>query len=161
MRSAHRHGLDLVVGDVNHRRLKPLMEPRDFGPHLDPHLGVEVRERFVEEENLRLADDRAPDCDSLPLTAGERFRLAIEQRLDPENAGGVDYPFLDFGLGKFSQLQAEGEIVVNAHVGIERVILEDHRDITVLRRHVINAFVADVDIALRDLFQTRDHAQGG
>ena len=39
---AHRHRFDLVVRDVNHRRLQSLMELGDFRPHLHPHLGVEI-----------------------------------------------------------------------------------------------------------------------
>ena len=90
IRSPMRHRLDLVVRDVDHRRLQPLMQFGDLGPHLHPHLGVEIRERFVEEENLRLADNRAADRDPLALAAGERFRFALEQMFDPENARGVD-----------------------------------------------------------------------
>ena len=39
---AHRHRLDLVVRDVNHRRLEPLVQLGNFRSHLHPHLGVEV-----------------------------------------------------------------------------------------------------------------------
>ncbi len=73
------------------------MQLRDFRPHLHPHLGVEIGERLVEEENFRLPNDRASDRDPLPLPAGERLRFAIEQALDPEDAGRVEHPLLDSG----------------------------------------------------------------
>jgi len=68
----------LVVRDVNHRRLQPLMKFGDLGPHPHPRLGVEVGERFVEEKDLGLAHDGTADGDSLPLAAGKCFWFAIE-----------------------------------------------------------------------------------
>ena len=69
--------------------------------------------------------------------------------------------FLISVFGKLPQLQTEGEVVVNAHVRIERVILENHRDVAIFRRDVVNSFVADEDVALRDLLEAGDHAQSG
>ncbi len=47
------------------------MQARDLDPHLDAQLGVEIGERFVEQEHLRLAHDGAADGDALALAAGE------------------------------------------------------------------------------------------
>ena len=44
---------------------------------------------------------------------------------------------------------------------IERVVLEDHRDVAVLRLDVVHQLVADPQLTARDLLQTGDHAQGG
>ena len=38
----HGHGLNLVVGDVDHGGLQTLMQLGDLGSHLHPHLGVEI-----------------------------------------------------------------------------------------------------------------------
>ena len=48
----HGHGFDLVVGDVNGRRREAFVEFFQFDAGLDPELGVEVRKRFVEEEDF-------------------------------------------------------------------------------------------------------------
>ena len=53
------------------------MELGDLGAHLHAQLGVEVGERFVEEEGLRFAHDGAADGDALALAAGERLGLAL------------------------------------------------------------------------------------
>ena len=79
---AHRHRLDLVVGDVDERRAQPLVEAGDLGPGLDAELGVEVRERLVHEEHGRLADDRPAERDALALAAGQLLRLAVEELLE-------------------------------------------------------------------------------
>ena len=66
---AQRHRLDLVVGHVDRRDSEPLVKLREGRAHPDAELGVEVRERFVHEERLRLTDDRPPHRDTLPLPA--------------------------------------------------------------------------------------------
>jgi hypothetical protein len=46
-------------------------------------------------------------------------------------------------------------------VRIERVVLEHHGDVAVGRIDKVDHAVADADLAPRDRFQTRDHAQQG
>ena len=76
---AHRHRLDLVVGDVDDRRLEALVEAGDLGPRLDAQLGVEVGERLVHQEDGGLADDGPAEGDALALAAGELLGLAVEE----------------------------------------------------------------------------------
>jgi hypothetical protein len=158
---AHGHGLDLVVSDVDHGGLEALVELGDLGAHLDAHFGVEVGEGFVEEEDLRLAHDGAAHGHTLALAAGKGLGFAFEILFDAENGRSFHHTLVDFGFGVFAQLQAEGHVVVNRHVGIERVVLEDHRDVTILGWNVVHAFVADEDVTLGDFLQPGDHAQGG
>ena len=66
---AHRHGLDLVVGDIDDGRAQALMEARDLGASLDAELGIEVGKRLVHQEHCRLAHDGATQCDALALAA--------------------------------------------------------------------------------------------
>src|SRR3712207_7956220 len=54
----------------------------DLGAHLHAQLGVEVRERLVHQERVRLADDRSAPRHALALAAGQRARLAGEGLLD-------------------------------------------------------------------------------
>ena len=83
--AAHRHRLDLVVGDVDDRRAEALVEAGDLGAGLDAQLGVEVGERLVHEEDGRLADDGPAERDALALAAGELLRLAVEVALEVED----------------------------------------------------------------------------
>jgi hypothetical protein len=46
-------------------------------------------------------------------------------------------------------------------VRVERVVLEDHRDVAVLGREVGDVAVTDPDLAAVDLFEAGEHAQGG
>ena len=67
----HRHRLDLVVGDVDHGGVELLVEALQLGAHLHAQLGVEVGERLVHQEGLRIAHQRAAERDPLLLPAGE------------------------------------------------------------------------------------------
>ena len=62
-------------------------------------------------------------------------------------------------FGTLAQLQAKPMLSRTRHVRIERVVLEHHRDVALLRRHVVDDAVADADLAAGDLLQPGDHAQ--
>ena len=68
------------------------MQFLDLGAHRDAQLGVEIGERLVEQEHLRIAHDRAAHGDALALAAGELARIAVEQRLEAEDLGGARAP---------------------------------------------------------------------
>ena len=74
----HRHRLDLIVRDIDDRRLQRLMQRLDLGAHLHAQLGVEVGQRLVEQEQVGLAHDRAAHGDALPLAARELARETVE-----------------------------------------------------------------------------------
>ena len=68
------------------------MQQLDLGAHLDAQLGVEVRQRLVEQEQLRVARQRAAHRDALALAAGELAGLAVEQMLDLQQLGDALRP---------------------------------------------------------------------
>ena len=81
--------------------------------------------------------------------------------LDLQDLGGLMDAFVDLVLGGLAQLQAESDVLVNGHVGVQSVALEHHGDITVLGRNVVDQTAADIHFALGDFLQAGDHAQGG
>ena len=64
------------------------MQRLDLGPHLHPQLGVEVGQRLVEQEHLRIAHDRPAHRHALALAAGELARVAVEQVAEAQDVGG-------------------------------------------------------------------------
>ena len=140
---AHGHRLDLVVGHVDRGHAELVLQAADLGAHLHAQLGVEVGERLVHEERLRLAHDGAPHGDALALAAGEGARLAIEEVLEAEHLRRVPHALVDLVLGHLAQAQPEGDVVVDRQVRVERVVLEHHGDVAVARRHVVDDRVAD------------------
>ena len=91
----HRKRLALVVRDEHERDAEPLLQSLELGLHLLAQLEVERAERLVEQQHLRLVDQRAGERDALPLSSrelrrsalGERFELHELQHLDAR--GGV------------------------------------------------------------------------
>ena len=79
---------------------------------------------------------------------------------DVEDTGRLFDAALDLLFRYLAQFQTERHVVEHGHVGIQRVVLEHHRDVSVLRGNVVDVTVADVKLAFRDLFQSRDHTKG-
>ena len=127
----------------------------------DAKLRVEVRERLVHQEGRGLAHDRAAERDALSLAAGELLRLPLQQRLEAEDLGGASDALLDLGLRRPLVAQAEREVVVHRHVRVERVRLEDHRDVASAGREVVDDALADEDPPVRQLLQAGEHPQRG
>ena len=86
---AHRHGLDLVVRDVDGGDAEAALQRGDLRTGLDAELGVEVRQRLVHEEHLGLTHDGAAHGDALALATGEGLRLAVEVLREVEDLGGL------------------------------------------------------------------------
>ena len=76
-----RHRLYLIVGDVDHGGLQPLVQLANLRPHLHAELGVEVGERLVEEEDDGLPHQSAAHGDTLALPPGWRRKLTRDRRL--------------------------------------------------------------------------------
>ena len=109
------------------------MQLLDLEAHLHAELRVEVGQRLVEQEHGGLADDRAAHRDALALAAGQLPRRAREQRLELEDVRGALDALGDVALGKAADAQPVRHVVEHAHVRVERVVLEHHRDVAILR----------------------------
>ena len=142
-----RHRLDLVVRDVDRRHAEPRVELRERRAHADAQLRVEVRERLVHQERLRLADDRAAHRDPLALAARELRRPPVEELLEPEQLRDLVDPPCDLVLRRPPHLEPVAEVLADGHVRVERVALEDHRDVAMARGEVGDVAVADRDRA--------------
>ena len=84
-----RHRLFLVVRDVDGRDAERALQLAQLEARLEAQLGVEVGERLVEQEEARLADDRARERDALLLAARELARRSLQQVADADLGGGA------------------------------------------------------------------------
>ena len=81
--------------------------------------------------------------------------------LQVQSLGGLVDPLVDLVLGDLLLDEAEGDVLVDGHMGVEGVVLEDHGDVPVLGGHVVDHPVADEELAVADVLQAGDHPQGG
>ena len=149
------------MGDVHGGDVERTLQAGDLGAHLHAQLGVEVGERLVHQERLRLTHDGAAHRDTLALATGEATGLAIEVVRELEDARRFVDALVDLLLGHLLQLQCERDVVAHAEVRVQRVRLEDHGDVAILRIEVVDQAAADVHVAAGDGLESGDHAQRG
>ena len=136
-----------------------LVQLGDFHAGVDAQCGIEIRERFVEQEDLRLADDGTTDGDALALAAGQLTRAALQQRLELQDAGSLGHACRDLGLGGSGEPEAEAHVGRDIHVRVERIGLEHHGDLALSGCQIIHLAAADGDDAIRHRFKPRDRPQ--
>ncbi len=145
--------------DVDGGGLEPILKATDLDAHLSPETGVQIGEGLVEEKHLRLTHHGASHRDPLPLSSGQRFRLAIEQGLEAEHAGRPRNAAFDLVAGNLSEAKSERQVVAHGHVRVQPVVLEHHRDVAVTRSQVCHIAVVDADPTRGNGLQAGEHPQ--
>ena len=107
-----------VVGHEQGRDLETGEELLELGAHVDLRVGVERRERFVEQEDLGVARERARERDALALAAGEAAGSARPRDARSGSARGTR----PRAAARVLDVLADGQ------VREERVVLEDEPD---------------------------------
>src|SRR5436305_14952982 len=64
--SAHRHGLCLIMCDIDNSSQEPLVEPENIGPCLYTHFYIQVEQWSIHQEDLWLSHNSAAKCYTLP-----------------------------------------------------------------------------------------------
>ena len=150
-----RRGVLEVVRDEDGRQRKLVQELLELGAHGALRVGVERRERFVEQDHARAAGERAREGDPLPLAARERRRLGVGEMGDAEA--------LEIFVGAL--LARVGDVLADRQVREERVFLEDEADAPLVRlaeeppRAVQPDVVAERDLPARRTHEPRDRPQ--
>jgi len=133
------HRLLLVVRDVHRRHAQGALQLAQLDACLQAQLGIEVRQRLVEQEEPRLAHDRACQRTALLLAARQLSRLAVEQMLDVHACRGITHGARRLVARGADHAQRKADVLGHAHVRVERVALEHHGDVALagfLRCHV-------------------------
>jgi len=121
------------VGDVHGGDAETVLERRDLRAHRHTQLRVEVRQRLVHQEGLRGTHDGATHGHPLPLPTGQRLGLAVQVLVEAEDVRGLLDALLDLRLVHLGELEREAHVVRHGHVRVQRVGLEHHRDVPLLR----------------------------
>ena len=161
---AQAHRLDLVMGDEDRGDAELALKELQLVAGIGAQLGVQVAQRLVEQQDLRLGHDRAGDRHPLPFAAGKLARAAVEQMIDAHLARRLPNPLLPLRPvpGAPLRLQRKGDVVGHGHVRIERVGLEDHGDAALARRQRRDVARSDAHAPFRGLLQAGHRAhQGG
>ena len=123
---------------VTNTAVKPsaTVELVDLGAHLVAETGVEVAERFVEQHQVGSGDEAAGERDALLLATAELRRIAVEERSAIDEGGGLLDPTALEALLDPPRLERVGDVLAHRHVRPQRVRLEHHADVALVRRQV-------------------------
>ena len=85
----------------------------------------------------------------------------MQEALDAEHRRRFLHPLADLLPGRALRLERKGDVLLHGEVRVERVALEDHGDLAVARRQLVDHPPADDHVAGSLLLQAGDHAQQG
>ena len=146
-----RHRFDLVMRDIDRGCLDAPVQLGDLEPHLHPQAGIEIGQRFVEQESLRITNDGPPHGDTLTLPARQLPRPTLQQGRQFQGFGGLPHALVDHLWILVAHAQPKPHVLGHRHMRIERVILEHHGDVAVARPHLVHHRAADLDGAAVDI----------
>ena len=106
----HRERLFLVVRDVDEHQAELALEVAQLDAHPQLEQAVEVAERLVEEERLRLRDEDPRQRDALLLPSRERPRLAVGERRQADHVERLERPLPPLVLPDAVHLEAELDV---------------------------------------------------
>ena len=104
------------MGYVHGRVAVFVVQPAYLETHFLAQVGIEIGERLVEQQRLRLDDQRAGERDALLLAAGKLARIALGERgkmRGRENGRELAFDRLAVEL---AQLEAVGDVLGDRHV---------------------------------------------
>lgn len=119
----------------------------------EPHLGVQRRQRLVEQQDTGPQGERAGQRDPLLLAAGELVRepaALVPEAHQIEQLGGTGAPF---GRTHLTHPQSEGHVVPCVQMREEAVRLEDHPRVAPVRRNPGDVLAVDQHLAGVGVFE--------
>src|ERR671916_327880 len=79
--------------------------------------------------------------------------------LDREDPGGLLDPAVDLRLLCLPELEREAHVFPHVHVRVQRVVLEDHGDVALARRQVVDHLITYKDLTPAYVLEARDHPE--
>ncbi|MGY4546710.1 hypothetical protein ACVMDO_002139 [Bradyrhizobium sp. USDA 4513] len=153
-----RHRLAIVLGDVEHGGSAAPQQVRQLEPHLVAQLCVDIAQRIIQQQNIRIADQRPRQRRALLLSVRQFARRVTEHVLDLEQPADRGNAAGDIAAAG-PDAQAACDIVAGGHVREQGKVLECHADPAPLGRSTDHRAAADQDVAVVGLEHARDHAQ--
>ena len=153
------HGLLLIVGDVDGGDAHLTLDLANGLPHLQAQLGVQIAQRLVHQQHVRLDDQRTGQRHALLLAARQILRQPVGVLLDLHDLQKAVCLPGDLILGGLAVLQTVGHILGHGHVGENGVVLEHHADVALAGLLVVDALLVEIEVAALNGIEARDHAQ--
>ena len=147
--------------DEQRRDAELELDAANLGTHQHAQVSIEVRQRLVQQQDDRFLDERARQRHPLALAARELSRPPLQQPADVEQLGHLRDLLLGLSPRDFGQVEREADVLLDAEVRIDRVVLEDEADLPPLRRDVGDILLAEVERAGTGLRKAGHEAERG
>ena len=145
--------------DVDEHQAELALEVAQLDAHPQLEQAVEVAERLVEEQRLRLRDEDPRERDALLLPARERPRLAVGERRQADHVERLERPLAPLLLPDAVHLEAELDVGEHRPVREQREVLEDGGRRPLVRRQVDERLAVEDDVTLGRELVAADHPQ--
>ena len=142
-----RGGLLLVMGNIDHSGADRGLEALDLLLHLLAKILVERSERLVHQEQDRVVNGSAGQCDALLLAARQLLRTAISEAGKPHDLQHARHLCRDLCCRKAAHLERKGDVLGHRHVRKEGVVLEHHADVPRVGRLAYEIATVDQDMS--------------
>ena len=135
------------------------LQPTQFGSHSDAQERIERGQWLVEQQYLRLRDQRARQRDALLLPARQLRGHPLRVRLHRDELEEFHRLLAPRRLVDATHLQGKRDIVEAGQVREQRVALEHHRSAALGGRQIGHVGRADEDVAFGCAFVPGDHPE--
>ena len=129
--------------------------------HVLAQLLVERAQRFVHQHQLRLEHQCAGQGHALLLATRQLRRVAARHALQPHHGQRPLHPLGLLGFGYTAHRQRVGHVVAHRHVRKQRVVLEHHAEIALVRRGAGDGLAVEQDLAGGGRLEAGQHHQRG
>jgi hypothetical protein len=145
--------------DIDRRNARSFAQAPDFAAHLQPQLRVEIAQRLIQQQHLRLDRQGTGQRDALLLTARKLRGLSICARSHLhafQRFHGSGPPLRARDL---PGAESERDILKHRHVGPQGVTLEDHAGVAFVGRKPRHIAIAKPHAAGRRFDESGDEAK--
>ena len=149
----------LVVGDEEGGGADLELDPADLVAQLGADLGVEGRQRLVEQQHGRLDGQGPGQRHALLLAAGQLAGVAVRVLAEADQLELLLATLRSRAAVLAPQLEAERDVVEHGQVREQAVRLEDHPHVALVGRDLGEVLAAHLDRAGRGLVEAGEDPQ--
>ena len=133
------------------------MEVGDLAAHLLAKLSVQIRQRLVVQEEIRLQDEHSRERDALLFATAEVLNAPILVSRQGDDLQDAGHLLLQFVLREVATVaQPERDVVEHRHMREQRQPLEHEAHVPVLRCETDHLLARNDDLAVVGFDEPRD-----
>ena len=155
----HRQRLALVVRHVDEGHAELAVQVLQLDLHVLAQLLVERAERLVHQHELRVEHERAGQRDALLLAARELARQAVGHALQAHHVERARDALSLLGFRDAAHRQRVGDVLPDGEVREQRVVLEHHAEVALVRRGSRDRLAVEHDVAGGRRLEAGEHHQ--